>query len=225
MNGAQFLLAPFMALMLLLVPASAFAETALVLQTESPAPNSWRKMNPNSFSDSIAAAVVQCERDARHSTVDRLTSSHCATFKRKLEAGQCDVGARVADGQPYTFMNGPGRVYLGMTKRTGRIDVTTRCDVGDDITIDWFKGEKGISCNNIGVIIQPKMTPIALAPAPAKPNCRYVTTTKQSSPSGGLLLSSVNSCCCIGFTPPLWIPPSGNLDNTVQTTLVCDGQN
>ncbi len=225
MNRLAILAASLMALSF--STNAALAETAPILQTESPAPNSWRRMNPDSFPDTIAAAVGQCERDARYSASDRLASAHCATLKQKLEAGQCIAGVRVADGQSYTFMNGPGRVYPGMTKRTGRIDTATRCDVGDNIMIDWFKGEKGISCHNIGIIIQPRMTPIALAlaPAPKKPACRYVTTSKQSAPPGGLFLPSVNSCCCTGFTPPLWIPPSGNIDNTVQTILVCDGQN
>lgn len=228
MNRQTILAASLMAL--LFYPSPVLAEMAPILETESSAPNSWRRMNPNSFPDTVAAAVAQCERDARHSVTDRLTTAHCTTLKLKLEAGQCTVGVRVADGQPYTFMNGPGKVYPGMTKRTGRIDSATRCDVGDDIIIDWFRGEKGVSCHNIGIIIQPRMTPIALAPTPApkKPACRFVTTSKQSTPSGGLFLPShLQGCTCCGltYTPPLWIPPSGNTDNTVETTLVCDGQN
>ena len=209
-------------------------EPASLIATADIAPNSWRKMNVDSFPRTITAAVGQCERNARFSATDRLTAAHCETFQQKLEQNEC-VSLSVQDGQGYTFMNGPGRIYPGMTKRTGNHDAALRCDVGDSISIDWFNGQPGISCYNVGVIISPLPLPqqavtdvppllIANPPAPRKSQCRMVTTVRQSQPTGGLFIPGLYlaGCCCGPLiTNALWIAPSGS-DNSSQTTLVCD---
>jgi hypothetical protein len=206
------------------IPEAALIESGVAV------PNSWRRMNVDSFPRTSDAAIAQCERDARHSASDRLTLAHCTTFRQKLEAGQCAQVA-VADGQGYAYMNGPGRVYPGMVKRTGRADVAVRCDLGNGIYADWYNGQPGVSCFNVGIIIGivPAIAivdePEPLVEQPVAPRCRMVTVSRQTQPSQGLFLPAVYlpgcSCCGPLYVNGLYIPSSGT-DNVVTSYMVCN---
>lgn len=195
-----------------------------LIRSSVAAPNAWRRMNVDTFPRTITAAVAQCERDARFNASDRLTLDHCATFQQKLEAGQCTL-VSVPDGQAYAFQNGRAGVLAGYTKRTGRNDVASRCNLGDNIYADWFNGQPGVSCFNLGIIIGELPVVVASDPEPkVKPRCRFVTRTRESQQSFGLFLPGFLAhcdCCGNGYVSSLWIPPSG-IDNTSETVMVCD---
>jgi hypothetical protein len=240
LNRYPIFAALLMALSILcgIAPAHASAGTsapeAEFIKSSVETPNAWRVMNIDTFPRDVMSAVAQCERDARHNGSDRLTLAHCATFQQKLEQQECETVA-VADGQGYGFMNGRGRVYPGMVKRTGRSDIAVRCDLGDGIYADWFSGEPGKSCFNVGIIIGSVPVPMKMVAndPPANiivnatpPRCRYVTRVRQSAAgNGGLFIQSLflPGCCCVPlFTPALFLPSNGGTDNTYETTLVCD---
>ncbi len=211
----------FQILIVALLMALGFSTPALAANG-----NVWRVMNPSTFAATEQSILEQFDRVARLDS--RLTAEKRAKLASMLSANQ-GIVEQVPDGIRLNYLtgrrDGQSSVYQGMLKELGRSDRALKFDLGDGVIVYWFTGDKGRSCNNIGVVIAP---PVAVADNPpvVKKPCRYVTRTRQAQSSGGLFLQSIYlpGCDCCGplYVPALWIAP--NEGNTItETIMVCDG--
>ncbi len=135
--------------------------------SENPATGKWTKMRPTSFSPTLASAIEQCNRTANANATDRLTPEKCVKFEELLRGSECRK-VLVRDGVVFDYMNGRLNGRSGLTrnveKRIGRPDVALLCDLGDRTFAYWFVGDKGRSCNNVGVVFT--ATPVTEPPPP-----------------------------------------------------------
>ena len=202
--------------------------------TVSPLPTSdekisrkWLRMNPSTFAVSNAAVLEQYDRAARLDS--RLTPEKRAHLATMLQAKE-GVEVMVPDGICLDWLTGRFEgspfVYSGMCKGLGRNDRALMYDLKDGVTIYWFTGEKGKSCNNIGIVIKKKPPPPGIPAEPAKPKeivCQTVYSQRQSPPTEGLFISSlylVDCCCDVLYTPSLYIP-GGSPDTMTFAIQVC----
>lgn len=148
----------------------------------------WSRMTPATFEPTTAAAVRQCEAQARESASDRLTLAHCVTLRNHLVANTCDVEPAVADGLRLAFMSERGGILHNVVKRIGRAHRALRCDLGDGVIAYYFTGEPGISCNNVGIVF-----------TDLPPRCRWVPSETIQPGVPGFYLPGVyidNPCNC-----------------------------
>ncbi len=141
--------------------------------SENPASGKWTRMRPTSFSPTLASAIEQCKRTASVDANDRLIPEKCVVLEEKLRASECRK-VLVRDGVVFDYMNGreSGRsmVTRKVEKAIGRPDVALLCDLGDRVFVYWFVGDKGKSCNNVGVVFaMPPSVPAPTAPPAPKP--------------------------------------------------------
>ncbi len=136
--------------------------------SENPAKEKWTKMRPASFAPTNQSAIEQCDRAAASDPYDRLTSAKCDRLAFLLASRQCRKVV-VKDGVVFDFMNGRINGHSGLThgveKKLGRSDPALLCDLGDRTFAYWFIGDKGKSCNNVGIVFE--APPPALKPTPA----------------------------------------------------------
>lgn len=114
----------------------------------------WRKMNPSTFTLSNASVLSQFDRVASYEP--RFTSEK---KERLAEMLVNDEGEEVwvPDGISFDYLTGRSHgkpfVYQKMRKGLDRVDRALLYDLGDGVYIYWFTGVKGVSCNNIAVVI------------------------------------------------------------------------
>jgi hypothetical protein len=146
------------------------ARAAELPTSENPAKAKWETMKPSSFQASIASVLEQCNRAAGVSKDDRLTVKMCQEMAPMIADKKCSV-VMVPDGTVFDLMNGQvnGRsgVALNQKKALGREDRALLCDLGNRTYAYWFTGEKGKSCNNVGIVFVAPPTKAA-PPTPAK---------------------------------------------------------
>lgn len=141
--------------------------------SENPATGKWTRMRPSSFDPTLRSAIDQCNRTAAVDAGDRLTPEKCVRFEELLRGSECRK-VLVTDGVIFDYMNGresgQSRVTRRVEKSIGRPDVALLCDLGDRVFAYWFMGDKGRSCNNVGVVFTapPKVLPPP-PPPPAPP--------------------------------------------------------
>jgi hypothetical protein len=93
-----------------------------------------------------------------------------------LEMVQCE-NKLVPDGTKYRWMrgrvngkpSGDSKLTPNLQKELGRDDKALRCDLGDNIVVDWFTGDKGLSCNNLGFLYVPPAPVFVAVPIPVQP--------------------------------------------------------
>lgn len=209
-----------------LVSSPAFATaTAIVSTTSLPSSDDvisrhWLKMNPSTFTASNAAVLEQYDRAANLDA--RLTSEKRARLAAMLLAGQ-GIVVMVPDGIGLDYLTGRFEgspfVYVSMQKKLGRSDRALIYDLGDGVTLYWFTGQKNMSCNNIGIVINRPPPAPGVPPPPPQPKkqvCQIVYTQRQSQPTAGQFIPSlylVNCCCEVFYTPSLYL--SGNSSDTM----------
>lgn len=177
----------------------------------NPAKGKWTKMRPASFAPTSASAREQCLRAANVDAQDRLTPAMCETLEAKLKGGECRK-VLVADGVVFNFMNGRLNGHSGLTldveKSLGRTDPALLCDLGDRTFVYWFVGDKGKSCNNVGIVFvatpapKPALTPVDGA---CGSNAKRYSFTETTWPSGGNFCASGEQS-----SPSILFPQAGN---------------
>jgi hypothetical protein len=154
------------------------AKAAEFPTSENPAKGNWTAMKPSSFPASLTSILEQCNRAAHVSNSDRLTTAMCQKLPSLVSSKRCKVDM-VPDDLVLDYMNGresgQSRLTFGVKKALGRSDRATICDLGNRTFAYWFTGEKGKSCNNVGIVFTapprkvappPPLTPIKPAPDP-----------------------------------------------------------
>ncbi len=150
-------LVAFMASMLIVlcsVPATA-AEVVCVGGT-------WESMTEDSYEGTPESAFSQCQRAAGKSIYDALSPAKCHRLKADLEQGKCEV-MLVPDGISFALMSSRDKteakkptVVGPVCKKLGRDDdLATVCDLGDDVTAYFFRGETR-SCGNLAFTFTPQ---------------------------------------------------------------------
>jgi hypothetical protein len=184
-------------------------------------------MNPTTFPVGNASVLEQYDRAAKLDS--RLTLEKRARLATMLQMGQ-GVVVSMPDGICLDWLTGRFEgspfVYSGMCKALGRDDRALMYELGDGVTIYWFTGIKGQSCNNIGIVIKKKPPAPNEPNEPAKPKklvCQTVYVQKRSEPTQGVFISSlylVDCCCDVLYTPSLYLP-GGSQDNMTIAYQVC----
>ena len=212
-------LVPIAALGLYVGCTPAYANTSTIAPAISALPSSdetlsrnWLRMNPTTFTATNAAVHEQYDRAAKLDP--RLTTEKRARLALMLQ-GRQGVQVMVPDGIGLDYLTGRFEgspfVYTGMVKKLGREDRALMFDLGDGVTIYWFTGARGVSCNNIGIVIKRPPSPFGMAPPPPKPHkvvCQTVYAQKQQQPPEGTFISSLylpNCCCEVLYTPSLYL--------------------
>ena len=161
------------------------ARAAELPTSENPAKGNWTVMKPSSFPASMASVITQCNRAAQVSGNDRLTTAMCQKLPAMIQGKQCKIDM-VPDGKVLDLMNGhesgQSRVTFNVNKALGRFDRAVICDLGNRTYAYWFTGEKGKSCNNVGIVFVapptqpllpikpgPSVSPLPVAPPAASP--------------------------------------------------------
>lgn len=218
--------------------------------SENPAKGKWTKMKASSFKGDALSAFEQCIRAAKVSDKDRLTEEQCQKLIPLIKGGKCPV-LKVPDGVVFDYMNGResgrSRVTRNVEKALGRSDRALICDLGDLTFAYWFTGEKGKSCENVGIVFMAPSTnppsaillpppkaspapavPLSVVPAPAGPSGRMVCYRPQfsnpvdSGASQWLNGVQVESCCCgDGVSVPSF---SFNMQSSIQSSGSADEQ-
>ena len=190
-----------------------------------PASRPWLVMNPTTFQATPAAVLSQYDRVA---AVDsRLTPEKRARLAAMLVSEE-GVVVEVPDGISLDYLTGrlqgqPG-VYRGMQKQLGRSDRALMFDLGDGVTLYWFTGDKGKSCNNIGLVITPPPMAYSTPPPPPKKTvCRTLYAQQQSPGIEGTFISSLYfpGCCCGPFYVPAYYQPGTAPSPMTIATTVC----
>lgn len=201
--------------------ATSTVTTASLPSSDEVISRSWLRMNPTTFTASNAAVLEQYDRAAKLDP--RLTSEKRARLAAMLQAGQ-GVVVSVPDGIGLDYLTGRFEgspfVYAGMNKKLGREDRALMFDLGEGLTIYWFTGVKGQSCNNIGIVIKRPPVPVGMAPPPPKPHkmvCQTVyAQRREEATQQGTFISSIylpNCCCEVLYTPSLYL--SGGSSSTM----------
>ena len=196
-----------MAPLAFLITSPAYGQTIDSLPTSSvTTARPWLKMNPTTFPVSTASVLEQFDRVSRYHL--GLNSQDRARLAMLLETNG-GVEVMVPDGITFNYLTGrcDGKpcVYEKMRKQLGRVDRALLFDLGNGKFVYWFTGERGKSCNNIGVVIN-SPPPIAFTstpppPAPPKKNCRLVPVTQPGTqPRFRYIAEGV--ACCLSCTPP-----------------------
>lgn len=175
-----------------------------VFATAADAERFWIRMNPDRFESTSASAFEQCQRAATLPG-SGVTEEGCKTLKAMLDEKKCEVKT-VSDGIRFDFMSTyeKGRpVVVGpMTKKLGRKDQATVCDVGDGIIAYFFIGQLGVSCGNIAFVVErPEVVAERDESAEGSPparKCRWVIDQKAaisgSTTTALMPLVSANDC-------------------------------
>lgn len=120
----------------------------------------WRKMNPSTYTLSHSSVLSQYDRVAAYDS--RLTAEKRARLEYLLKSEQAEE-VWVPDDINFDYLTGRSGgkpyVYENMRKALGRVDRALLYDLGDEVYIYWFTGVKGVSCNNIAVVILPPVIP------------------------------------------------------------------
>lgn len=206
----------WVALMALLTTLATPVWASELPTSENPARTKWEQMRPTSFAPTPISALEQCNRAANANENDRLTTAMCQRLPEMLSKNQCHK-VLVKDGIVFDYMNGRVSGHSGLTKNVekslGREDSALLCDLGNRTFAYWFVGDKGRSCNNVGIVFT------ALPPAPVAgvcgSNARHYMADVTSWPAEGKF-------CALGTpsTPLIAFPDAGS--NTIWT---CEGQN
>lgn len=173
----------------------------------------WRVMHPATFAGTHKSAFDQCRRDAALSAFDLLTPQKCELAKQKLASGDYDV-VMVPDGVVHDFLNGRNSISQDIAKGTGRLDRALLLDLGDGVFMYWYTGDRGKSCNNVGITIvlpsapPPPVIPEEPAPPPSTVSYRLkrldqVVTPGTSLSVGGNVVEVFvcpKDCVCDGST-------------------------
>lgn len=204
-----------------LAPSRAEAVTTLPSSATTIA-RPWLKMNPTTFQVSHASVLDQYVRVAEVDS--RLTGAMRDRLARMLRAGEGEV-VEVPDGIVYDYLTGrvnggPG-VYRTMRQALGRSHRALLFDLGDGVYVYWFTGEKGISCNNIGVVIVPPPVAYLPPPSPPKKSCRVVARTIAAPPPTFTFYQSfvLPGCCCLTYIPGLVTSSVPQSDSTSFETV------
>ena len=170
-------------------------------------------MKPASFRADMLSVIEQCNRAAKASPTDRLTTDMCQKLPALIQDGKCRKEPSVPDGIVFDFMNGHesgrSRVTTGVKKALGRSDPALVCDLGDRTFAYWFTGEKR-SCNNIGIVFTaaPRLATLSPQPVPGVcgSNARRYSATETAWPTGG-------NFCAVGdqSSPNIMFPSAGSV--------------
>ncbi len=126
----------------------------------------WTRMNPDSYKVTMAEMTNRCL--ASVALTGKGSEAECEEVATMLQANQCQF-APVPDGVRYDWMNGlkAGRphVYTKMVKALGAPRKAYICTAASGRVYDWYVGEDGISCGNLGAreFVPP---PVAYLPPP-----------------------------------------------------------
>ncbi len=212
--------------------------------SENPALGKWTRMRPSSFSPTLRSAIEQCNRTAAVDPQDRLTPQMCVTLEEKLRGSECRK-VLVRDGVIFDYMNGResgrSRVTRHVEKAIGRPEVALLCDLGDRVFAYWFMGDKGRSCNNVGVVFEavpppsppPPLTPSATpspppSPAPKAeapvPKCGWVSQRYiVPSPGQFVYVPGLSVLVCRGQVaiPDTFVNIPGDVMTVIRQVRVC----
>lgn len=131
----------------------------------------WQKMHASSFVGTVSDLVRQCRAQSIIDMNDSLTMEKCLSLEA-LAIFDKGVVVSVPDGVVFTFMQGrvAGKsvTLKNIEKKLGREDKALWFYLGDGVHAYWFTGEKGVSCNNLAIVLplKPKPEP-KLEPKPA----------------------------------------------------------
>lgn len=187
--------------------------------SENPTTGKWLRMQPTSFQPTELSALEQCNRAANADPHDRLTPAMCQQLPELIQRGQCRK-VSVRDGVVFDYMNGRLNGHSGLTrgveKALGRLDPALLCDLGNRTFAYWFVGDKGKSCNNIGIVFTAPPVP---APTPVAGVCGGNATRFAYSvtdwPAGGNFCASGEQS-----SPHILFPQAGG-----STRWSCQGLN
>ena len=145
----------------------------------------WTRMNPDSYKVTMAEMTNRCL--ASVALTGEGSRAECEEVATMLQANQCQF-APVPDGVRYDWMNGlkAGRphVYTKKVKALGAPRMAYVCKTSTGRVFDWYVGENGISCGNLGLrefVPGPRLT---ITPTPAPPSVVITTTVAPRTPEG-----------------------------------------
>jgi len=165
----------------------AIAETQSPPPSAHSAPGRWHIMHPSSFPATPESARNQCVDQADANLSDALTREKCELFRQMLVDGRCQT-VMVLNGTDYAFMSqrtsASARPVLLINVRKnimGReAHQATRCDLGRGVQLDFFVGEPGVSCGNVGTRFLPveeqlrtRLVPMQESTIPIGPSIYY----------------------------------------------------
>ena len=117
-----------------------------------------------------------------------VTSIECEEVTAMIQASRCAFEP-VPDGIRYEFMNGlrasKPHVYTNKVKALGAARMAYVCKTSTDRVFDWYVGEDGISCGNLGArefVPIPRLT--ITPPPPVRPSVVITTTIAPAQPEG-----------------------------------------
>ena len=210
--------------------STAFAADPPTLPSSPTAARPWLKMNSTTFPVSTVSVLEQFDRVSRYDL--RLMPQDRARLDAMLETGQ-GIEVWVPDGIGLDYLtgrvNGKPGVYRGMRKQLGGSHRALMFDLGNGKTVYWFTGQKGISCNNIGVVIY-SPPPIAFQspPLPKKVVCRMVAVRSTDYEGVGYtqLPGFILPSCCPQCVPSQFIGglgfQTGSPSNSTEYIRVCE---
>lgn len=195
----------FMTFMLLglVFVLSAKAEQFQPVYSNAEPERSWQKMNASSYEGTVPDLIRQCRAQAVLDVEDGLTMEKCLVLEELAKAGKGQVisvpdeheGQRVV----FTFMqgrhNGKSVTLKNLGKELGREDRAVWFYLGNGVHAYWFTGERGVSCNNLAMVLLPP-------PVLPKPTMHIPLKRKKfSDVVGGSEVHVVPSvqlrnCCC-----------------------------
>lgn len=172
MNQKMFFTVAFAAIVISMLLCPVFATAA---ETE----RFWVRMNPDRFEPTSMSAFEQCSRAAQLPD-SGVSEESCKTLKVMLDKGECKVEL-VPDGIRLdlmsTYEGGNPTVVGPMTKKLGRKDQATVCDLGNGVVTYFFIGSE-TSCGNLAFVVERPEVVAAKEKGQSDPvarKCRWVS--------------------------------------------------
>lgn len=188
-------------LLILIVLSARADQTKPMYSTTTEPERSWQKMNASSYDGTVPDLIRQCRAQAVIEMDDSLTMEKCLALEAlaKTKKGQIVMVPDMDEGKRVVFTFMQGRVagksvtLKNLGKNLDREDRALWFYLGDGVHAYWFTGVRGVSCNNLAMV---------LLPPPPKPTVYIPLKTKTfSDVVGGRTIHVVPSvqlqnCCC-----------------------------
>lgn len=148
--------------------AASMALTSLTPANASEWTN-WNRMNPNSYKVTMAEMTNRCQ--VAVTLTGKGTKAECEEIAKMVLANKCQY-VPVPVGVRYDWMNGlkasQPHVYEKMIQALDGPRKAYVCTSSSGRVYDWYVGEDGISCGNLGAreFVPP---PVAYLPPPPPP--------------------------------------------------------
>lgn len=203
---------------------SASAQSQLPSSVSPAISGPWKMMRAGSFEPTPASARMQCERAARQSQTDTLTTSQCVQFESMLAKGQCE-SVQVSDGVIHDFMSylrgGKNSISQGVPKAHGHNTSALLCSLSNNVHGYFYTGSRK-HCNNAAFVL--------LSPAPILPpvvevvetepvkKCRFVK--REVIQVSNTFVSVPDSYTCGIYIPGVTAMVPGGIQSS--SSMVCD---